>query len=167
MINSDRVAAWLRTVVPTGWGALLAFLLSRVPALHELLVNPAVTMFVTGAVVAAWYTLWRWLELRLPAWLTVLLLGYDRPPVYFTGHVYDNGYQAGQDDAVPQIPDEVIDEFKRRFEETLRKDPPAFTERPRSVSRPGESSGPHALTDIMPAVPADGTDEHEEPRRDG
>lgn len=165
MINSDGVAAWLRTVVPTAWGALIAIIASRFPAVHEMLVNPAVTMALTGLVVAAWYSLWRAMEPKLPAWLTVVLLGYDRPPTYFTGSVYETGYQAGQDDAVPQMSAEALDEFKRRFEESLKKDPPTFTERPRSVSRPGESSGPHAYTDVMPAVPADETPE--EPRRDG
>lgn len=74
--------SWLRTVVPTAWGAVVTFLLSRVPELHEALVNPAVTMAVTGAVVAAWYTLWRWLEPHVPAFLTAFLLGSNRQPVY-------------------------------------------------------------------------------------
>lgn len=172
MINSDKVVAWLRTVVPVGWGALVAFLLSRFPALHELLVNPAVTMAVTGLVVAAWYSLWKWLEPRLPAWATVLVLGFDRPPVYFPGEIYDNGYQAGQDDlhvaigtVAPVLSQEVIDKLKAEWEQARMGS--GRTDVPRSISRPGESSGPHAYTDIMPAVPADGTDEHEEPRRDG
>lgn len=166
MINSDKVVAWLRTAVPSVWGMVVAFLLSRFPAVHELLVNPAVVTFVTGLVVVAWYSLWKWLEPRLPAWATVLVLGYDRPPVYFTGEIYDNGYQAGQDDAVPDIPDAVpdipdavLEKFKENWHQARTADIP------RSISRPGESSGPHALTDIMPAVPADETPE--EPRRDG
>lgn len=79
---SDGVISWLRTVVPVGWGALVAFLLSRFPDLHEALVSPAVTMAVTGVVVGLWYSVWRWLEPRLPAWLTVLTLGSNRAPSY-------------------------------------------------------------------------------------
>lgn len=158
MINSDKVAAWLRTAVPTGWGALIAFLLSRFPAVHEFLVSPAVTMIVTGLASVAWYSLWKWLEPRLPAWATVLVLGFDRPPVYFPGEIYDNGYQAGQDDAVmpvSQADPAAMAAYVQEYEETKR----------RAISRPGESSGPHALTDIMPTVPAD--KDQEEPRRDG
>ena len=145
MINSDKVAAWLRTAVPIGWGALVAFLLSRFPSLHELLVNPAVTMVVTGAVVVAWYSLWRWLEPRLPAWLTILVMGYDRSPSYFTGEIYDNGYRAGQDDAIPSLTE--INEGT-----AFQESPAGLDNRLRSISRPGESSGPHALTDIVPPV---------------
>lgn len=78
----DGVTSWLRTVVPVGWGALIAFLLSRFPDLHEALVSPGVTMAVTGVIVGLWYSLWRWLEPRLPAWLTALTLGSNRAPSY-------------------------------------------------------------------------------------
>lgn len=156
MINSDKVVAWLRTAVPIGWGALVAFLLSRFPAVHDLLVNPAVTMVVTGLVVTGWYSLWKWLEPRIPAWMARFVLGYDVPPVYFTGalsdEVYKNGYQAGQDDAVaagPRLHPDVLDRLKEDWHQARTADIP------RSISRPGESSGPHALTDIMPTVPAD------------
>jgi hypothetical protein len=160
MIKSDAVVAWLRTAVPVGWGMLITFLLSRFPAVHELLSGPAVTALVTGLVVAVWYSLWKWLEPRLPAPLRTFLLGYDRPPVYFPGEIYENGYQAGQDDAVEaaqvsmagrlgvvgDVPPEVLEEFKRSWEEHRQADPP------RSIARPGESSGPRAFTDVMPAV---------------
>lgn len=157
---SDNMAAWLRTVVPTGWGALVTFLLSRLPAVHEILVNPAVTMFVTGLVVAAWYSLWKWLEPRLPHWVRAFVLGYDRRPVYHIGEIrdaaYDSGYQAGQDEAVrpallsrdpEEVPPAVLEAFKRSWEEQHRQADP-----PRSIARPGEDSGPRALTDVMPAV---------------
>jgi hypothetical protein len=83
----DWGVSWIRTVVPVAWGAVVAFLLSRVPELHQALVNPAVTMAVTGAVVAAWYTLFRWLEPRLPAWLTAFVLGSNKTPTYVEGSV--------------------------------------------------------------------------------
>lgn len=78
----DFGVSWLRTVVPTAWGAVVAFLLSRVPEIHEVLVSPGVTMAVTGAVVMLWYSLFRKLEPHIPAWLTALLLGSNRRPVY-------------------------------------------------------------------------------------
>lgn len=78
----DFGVSWLRTVVPTAWGAVVAFLLSRVPELHDALVNPGVTMAVTAAVVTLWYTLFRKLEPHIPAWLTAFLLGSNRAPVY-------------------------------------------------------------------------------------
>lgn len=158
MIKSDAVVAWLRTAVPVGWGMLITFLLSRFPAVHELLSGPAVTALVTGLVVAVWYSLWKWLEPRLPAPLRTFLLGYDRPPVYFPGEIYENGYQAGQDDAVQSAQvsqaDEAavaawvqhVEETKNRLVQQLQDNPP------RSIARPGESSGPRAFTDVMPAV---------------
>jgi hypothetical protein len=78
----DWGVSWLRTVVPTAWGAMLTFLLSRFPDVHEALSTPAVTMAVTAAVVAAWYTLFRWLEPKIPAWLTALLMGSNSTPHY-------------------------------------------------------------------------------------
>ena len=152
----DNLAAWLRTVVPVGWGALITFLLSRFPAVHATLVSPAMTMFVTGFVVAAWYSAWKWLEPRIPHWLRAFVLGYDRRPVYHTGPLvdaaYDNGYQAGQDEAVrpvsqADVPPAVLEAFKRSWEERHQQADP-----PRSIARPGEDSGPRALTDVMPAI---------------
>lgn len=155
---SDNMAAWLRTVVPTGWGALIAFLLSRLPAVHEILVNPAVTMFVTGFVVAAWYSAWKWLEPRIPHWLRTFVLGYDRRPIYFPGEIYENGYQAGQDDAVEaaqvsQADSAAVAAWVQHVEETKNRLVQQLQDNPiRSIARPGESSGPRAFTDVMPAV---------------
>jgi hypothetical protein len=78
----DYGTSWLRTAVPVAWGALVTFLFSRVPELHEALVNPGVTMAVTGVVVAAWYSLFRAIENRLPRWLTAFLLGSNAQPIY-------------------------------------------------------------------------------------
>jgi hypothetical protein len=78
----DWGVSWLRTVVPTAWGALITFLLSRFPDVHEALSGPGVTMAVTAVAVALWYSLWRWLEPRLPAFLTALLLGSNARPTY-------------------------------------------------------------------------------------
>jgi hypothetical protein len=75
--------SWLRTVVPTAWGALVTFLLSRAPELHDALVNPGVTMAVTGAVVTLWYSLFRAIENKLPPWLTAFVIGSNATPKYF------------------------------------------------------------------------------------
>jgi len=53
---SDRLTAWLRTVVPALWASL-----------------------------AGVYALLRGLEPHLPNWLTVILLGSSRPPTYPAG----------------------------------------------------------------------------------
>lgn len=80
---SDKLTAWVRTVVPTLWSALVAWLVS-------LGLPPAVTDAVDGlgaivvvpVAVAAVYAALRWLEPRLPAWLARVLLGSARPPTY-------------------------------------------------------------------------------------
>jgi len=90
---SDRIASWLRTVVPGFWSALITlllgwastnfpWLLAVLDFLHLDLTSPAVAGFVVTAVLAGWYALFRWLEPRLPDWATVLVLGYSRPPTY-------------------------------------------------------------------------------------
>lgn len=75
----------IRTVVPTAWGAALTWVASQVPMFADALNAPAAVGFA-GVLVAvlttAWYSLMRSLESRLPAWLTVLVLGANRAPVY-------------------------------------------------------------------------------------
>lgn len=75
--------SWVRTTVPVLWGALVTFGLSRFPDLHDALVNPGVTMAVTGAVVTAWYSLFRAIENKLPPWLTAFVIGSNATPKYF------------------------------------------------------------------------------------
>jgi len=83
---SDRLTAWLRTIVPTLWSAVIAWLVARgLPApVTDALAGLGDTLIVP-AVLAAVYALLRWAEPRLPAWLARLLLGSARPPVY-RGH---------------------------------------------------------------------------------
>lgn len=84
---SDRVVSILRTVVPTAWGAAIAWLLATVAlptALAEYLAGEATVVVVTTLVIGLWYSLWRWLEPRLPAWLTRIVLGSNQPPEYNT-----------------------------------------------------------------------------------
>lgn len=93
----------IRTIVPSAWGAALAWLASQIPALEPVLNQPGMTGL--GAVLAAtliglWYALFRSIESKLPAWLTVLVLGSNRPPTYLVdGSVNwtrdDGGYRPG------------------------------------------------------------------------
>lgn len=86
---SDRVVSYLRTIVPIWWGALVTWLLGQVPVLSTWLdslgIDPTsatVVTAVSGVVTAAWYVVWRWVEPRLPDWLTRIVLGSARPPAY-------------------------------------------------------------------------------------
>lgn len=83
----DYGTSLLRTWVPVAWGALITFLLSRVPDLHAALTGPGVTMAVTGVVVGLWYAVWRKLEHHIPPFLTALLLGSNSTPTYVEGTV--------------------------------------------------------------------------------
>lgn len=74
--------SWIRTGVPILWGYLLTFLATRFPGLHDVLATPEVLAAVVGAVALAWYGLMRRLEQQLPPWLTRLVIGANRAPVY-------------------------------------------------------------------------------------
>ena len=77
----------LRTVVPALWGSLVAWLLGVAPLLapleaHLLGVADIILPILTAVIIAAWYAFWRWLEPRLPDWLTRAVLGSAKTPVY-------------------------------------------------------------------------------------
>lgn len=79
----DFGLSWLRTVVPVVWGFLLTFLATRFPVVHALVLdNPHVYAVFEGLVTVLWYSLWRGLEGKLPAFLTRLLLGSNAQPTY-------------------------------------------------------------------------------------
>ena len=89
----DKVIARLRTVVPIAWGAVVAWVLTRVPAARSVLdglgvdlADPAIVAQVQGAVTAlvsaAWYWVWSKLGPHLPAWLMRLVLGSAATPTY-------------------------------------------------------------------------------------
>jgi hypothetical protein len=89
VIMSDRIVSWIRTVVPSLWGSLIVWLLAQVPALVGVLEtlhidpqSPAVVGLVTTVAIGAWYALWRWVEPRIPDWLTRLVLGSAQAPTY-------------------------------------------------------------------------------------
>ena len=81
----------LRTVVPALWGSFISLLLGWAPLLEPLepqllaygeVIVPILAALITGA----WYALWRWLEPRLPDWLTRLFLGSAKTPTYEPKH---------------------------------------------------------------------------------
>lgn len=81
---SDKLISWLRTVVPGLWSALVAYLLAQgiIPtdwSTQAEVLGQAVLIPVALSVV---YPLLRAVESKLPAWLTVLLLGANKQPTY-------------------------------------------------------------------------------------
>lgn len=82
---SDRLTAWIRSAVPAGWSAVVAWLVGL--GLPSDLVQPLGSL---GAVVlvplayAAVYAVARWVEAQswTPKWLVTLLLGVARTPTY-------------------------------------------------------------------------------------
>lgn len=77
----------LRTVVPALWGSLVAWLVGVVPLLeplqaHLLGLSDVILPVITAVIIGAWYAFWRWLEPRLPDWLTRAVLGSAKTPVY-------------------------------------------------------------------------------------
>ena len=80
---SDRVVSLLRTVVPALWGSAIAWLLTVIslPApVSGFLTNQ--TDVVVVVVIAGWYAGFRWLEPRLPARLTRVVLASNQTPTY-------------------------------------------------------------------------------------
>lgn len=81
----------IRTVVPSLWAVGLAWLASQVPALEPVLNAPGMAGLgaaLAAAILGVWYALFRSIEAKLPPWLTVLVLGSNRPPTY-DGQVVD------------------------------------------------------------------------------
>lgn len=81
---SDKVTAWLRTVVPALWSAGVAWLLVHIPALHSLAgpLGGLGTLVAVPVVLAAWKWLLATVGPHLPVWLQRLLNGSSRTPTY-------------------------------------------------------------------------------------
>lgn len=80
---SDALTSWVRTVVPTLWSALIAWLITlglpesfgdALGGLSDTVIVPAVLAVVFAGI--------RWLEPRLPDGLSILLTGSPRTPHY-------------------------------------------------------------------------------------
>lgn len=87
----DRGASFLRTAIPSLWGtvvaSVLAWALPLLPgdvgeALSTLLASDVVVALLVTASIAIWYALARWIEPRIPDWLTRLVLGSAAAPMY-------------------------------------------------------------------------------------
>lgn len=81
---SDRLTSLVRTAVPTLWSALVAWVVAKFGlsgALAGILAGLG-EQLVVPAVLAVVYAVLRWVEPRLPNWLTRILLGSARPPRY-------------------------------------------------------------------------------------
>lgn len=79
--------SFIRTMVPIMWSAVVGWLLMLIPALEpvrELLLDQSDTLvlFIGGAFAAGWYALTRWLEPKLPDWLSGILMGSAKTPEY-------------------------------------------------------------------------------------
>lgn len=81
---SDKVISWLRTVVPALWGLLVAYLVTRIPALSGVAdgLNGVGLSILVPVAVAAWKLAFNAAESALPSWLTAVLLGHPVAPVY-------------------------------------------------------------------------------------
>lgn len=77
----------LRTFVAWVWGLFIGWLIIVLPIFQpfeESLLGVAELALPTlvAVIAAAWYAFWRWLEPRLPDWLTRAVLGSAKTPVY-------------------------------------------------------------------------------------
>jgi hypothetical protein len=81
---SDKVIAWLRTVVPALWGLVVAYLVTRIPALSGIAdgLNGVGLSILVPVAVAAWKLVFNAAEGALPPWLTAILLGHPAAPTY-------------------------------------------------------------------------------------
>ncbi|MGM9473198.1 hypothetical protein ACS5PJ_14485 [Pseudarthrobacter sp. YS3] len=81
------LTALLRTIVPALWGSLIAWLIGVLPILAPLETDlkglaDILLPIITAVIIGAWYAFWRWLEPRLPDWLTRAVLGSANTPTY-------------------------------------------------------------------------------------
>lgn len=84
---TQLITGLIRTVVPALWGSLIAWLIGVAPLLSPLEgqlrgVAEILLPIITAVIIGAWYAFWRWLEPRLPDWLTRAVLGSIKTPVY-------------------------------------------------------------------------------------
>jgi hypothetical protein len=80
---SDKIVAWLRTVLPGAYSALVAYFVTLgLPTWVTDLLGDASEQVVGVVILAVVYPVLRWLEVRTPDWLSRLLMGSARPPTY-------------------------------------------------------------------------------------
>lgn len=81
------ITSILRTLIPALWGSVIGWFLTVVPVLEplraDLLAYGELAVPVIAALlIGGWYAVCRWLEPHLPDWLTRILLGSAKAPVY-------------------------------------------------------------------------------------
>lgn len=79
----------LRTIVPALWGSFIGWALALAPVLEPLreqllTYGDLAVPIISAIIIGAWYALWKWLEPKLPDWLTRILLGSAKTPSYNT-----------------------------------------------------------------------------------
>jgi len=80
---SDPLTSWVRTVVPGLWSALIAWLISLgLPDAITSALSGLGTTVIVPIALGGIYAALRGLEPKMPPWLTVVLLGSNRPPNY-------------------------------------------------------------------------------------
>ena len=80
---NDKLTAWLRTVVPGAWSALVAYLVSiGTPQFVTDALGAAFEPVVYPLVLAGVYAGLRAIEPKLPVWTRKVLLGGAAAPVY-------------------------------------------------------------------------------------
>lgn len=77
----------LRTIVPALWGSVIGWALTLLPVLEPLRADllaygDFAVPVIAAVIIGGWYALWRWLEPKLPDWLTRILLGSAKSPAY-------------------------------------------------------------------------------------
>lgn len=81
-MKNEKVTAWVRTVVPGLWAALVTWLvtLGLPTGIADVLAGGE--EFVVAVALAGVYAGLRALEPHVPAWLAKILLGSTKQPVY-------------------------------------------------------------------------------------
>ena len=77
----------LRTFVAWVWGLFIGWLILVLPIFEPfreqlLSLSELALPTLVAIIAAAWYAFWRWIEPRLPDWLTRAVLGSAKTPVY-------------------------------------------------------------------------------------
>lgn len=104
---SDKVTAWLRTVVPAAWGSLILWAVAQIPAIPETVQTWLTSDATVGVVVAlsigAWYWLWRKVENQIPDWLVTIALGSAKSPSYTPTTALYEPYTAESGDPMVRV----------------------------------------------------------------
>lgn len=83
---NDRIIAWLRTVVPGAWAALIVWAASHAAwlpvSVTEWLSSEATVVVVIGLVIGVWHWAWTKLSPHIPDWLETIVMGHPGTASY-------------------------------------------------------------------------------------